>query len=154
MGGVALKKTYFLVDRDTGKIICEKRLGVSWQKYYEACPEMRKRIRVQYAGVCCMDIAITLFAAGCFFQSLISYALLFTVLTIALECATWFMEKTINEKKKTYSSIQHNNYDNDPTKKIVFVVDSETNAIVDVKRLGKWGQRYVEWRGRRQKGGA
>lgn len=44
--------------------------------------------------------------------------------------------------------------DDIPGKKTYYIVDSEKNAIVDVKRLGKWGQRYVEWRGKRQKGGA
>lgn len=38
-----------------------------------------------------------------------------------------------------------------PGKKTYFIVDSEKNAIVDVKRLGKWGQAYIEWRGKRQK---
>ena len=40
---------------------------------------------------------------------------------------------------------------NTPGKKTYYIVDSEKNAIVDVKHLGKWGQRYVEWRGKRQK---
>lgn len=101
--------------------------------------------------------------AARFARVLLEYALAITALTPILIVAGWVIisraEKLgvsddISNKAKCKGGRWFNPYglaqnyvdDGNSTKKAYYIVDSETNAIVDIIRLGKWGQKWLKYR--------
>jgi len=174
-----MRKKYFVVDCKTDEIVTSIKIGAGGQAVYDDPPELRKGSRLLMIGLDC-DIAMLVFALmGYFIRPLFHVLMPLASITAAfgfiLTYVGLWLERSAkksdegnqNKKRHLYNGytpsvgpwkdpygLAQGDTNNIPGKKTYYIVDSETNAIVDVKRLGKWGQRYVEWRGRRQKGGA
>ena len=159
-----MKKAYCIVDKETNEILDTRYLGRLGRIYYEARPDTRKGFKIQYVGLLCMDIALALFMAGCFLRILIGYALFFAVLFIVLGVVGWIAikssEKAIGKTNPSKVKVGYwsdpyglaRNYvdDGNDARKAYYIIDSETNAIVDIIRLGKWGQKWLHYRAERQ----
>ena len=120
---------------------------------------------MQYWGIFCGEIGPLLFVTAWFVRPLLTYALTLAVLNPILIAIGWLVinraEKQgfiddISNKAKCKGGCWFDPYGlardtaDVPGKKTYYIVDSETNAIVDVKRFGKWGQKWLNLRAKRQ----
>lgn len=174
-GKTAMLKKFFVVDCETNEIVATVRIGATGRVVFDDPPELRKGSRLIIISFGC-DIAMFVFAlAGCFIRPLFRVMMLCVSIAAALGLVLlylgWWLEKSAkkssvgSEKKKRHLYNGYTpsfgpwidpyglgrDYPDDDGKKTYYIVDSEKNAIVDVKRLGKRGQAYLAWRGKRKK---
>lgn len=163
-----MKKLYYIVDSENCQICYTKSVTSAFWDYDEP-PMMRKGGIIVRVGIDCVlgGLCIGFINSQTSFLQLsafntIAWGLICLALVLFVIGAV-YSKLANNERNAEYKCIVGNKIWPDPynlldkylssdtTQKLYYIVDSETNAIVDVKRLGKWGQAYVEWRGKRQK---
>ena len=169
-----MRKRFFVVDCKTKEIVTSVKLGAGIQVVYDDPPERRKGSGLFVIGIHC-DIAMFVLAfTGYFiqplFQVLMPLAGVAAAFGFVLTYVGWWMER--NDKK--YSESNRNKklriYNgctpsvdpwldpygiardavDVPGKKTYFIVDAEKNAVVDVLHLGRWGQKRLNRRAKRQ----
>lgn len=170
-----MRKRFFIVDCITNEIVATVKIGAGEQVVYDDPPELRKGTRLSMIGFDCFGMMLVLVFAGYFvrslFHALMPLASVAAAFGLILSYLGWWLERSAkksgegnqNKKRHLYNGytpsvgpwkdpygLAQDNTDT-PGKKAYYIVDSQTNAIVDVKRLGKWGQAYVKWRSKRQK---
>ena len=144
--------------------MAEKSVNESLAMYNEA-PELRKGYYIQDWGVIASIAALPLWAFTYFTRSLLGCALSLTILGPVLIYIGWLKQYRakklgvsgdISCKTKCNGLPWFDPYGlardavDVPGKKTYFVVDSERNAVVDVIHLGKWGQKWLNHRAKRQ----
>lgn len=165
-------KEYHIVSKDNDKIIASRNIGKYGQSIYSRNPKERTSFILEGVVLAVGLLGILLSVVNVI-PSLrlkippilaLVLAASFVVIAYSAVLRDRFVTSTDNKKKRRL----YNGYTpsvgswRDPYglardtadvrgKKTYYIIDSETNAIVDVKRLGKWGQAYIEWRGKRQK---
>ena len=162
------KKIYYIADSQTNTYVATKRVGIRGRVLYDHSKESRLGYRIQDLGISCFFVvAPLLFLIAWFARSLLAYALSIMVLAPILIIIGWLIlyraeqlgiSGDITNKAKCKGIPWFDPYGlardaaDIPGKKTYYIVDSERNAVVDVLHLGKWGQAYLERRGKRQNG--
>lgn len=166
-----MKKDYFIIDSESGRICYRKSVAAFWD--YTEAPKMRKGGIMVRIGIDCVlgGLGIGFINSKFSFLQLpllegIAWTLMCLALALFIFGAVYGKlaskdEKTTKCRRTIAGKARPDPYhlvdeypDGHPTKKTYYIVDSETNTIVDVKHLGKWGQAYLAWRGRRQRNDA
>ena len=164
-----MQKEYFVVDRKTNKIITTKQVGAAKQVLYENSPKLRKGNRLILASFACGVLMLLFAFIGYFFASLRSVvwpcATVSACADFILTCTGAILERNakrlgvsgdISNKAKCKGIPWFDPYGlardaaDVPGKKTYYIVDAERSAVVDVIRLGKWGQKRLERRAKRQ----
>lgn len=167
-----MRRVCYVVSNETQSIIYTKMIRtMEWKILYAVPPKERSASLLTHFGFCCACVGLVLGGINLIFPFTLptliekfSVVLLCLYPIFALIATTLYKRVSNNENDgnnknhvvvgTAWSDPYHllSKYlDHTPDKKLYYIVDSETNAIVDVKRLGKWGQAYIEWRSRRQK---
>ena len=158
-----MRKKYYIADRETNQMIAAKMLHGSCAMY-DAAPELRKGYYTQDLGILSAIVSLPLWALARFTQALLGYALSLTIIGLILIYVGWLMlyrakklgvsgDISNTEKCKgipwldPYGIARH--AVDVPGKKTYFIVDAEKNAVVDVLRLGRWGQKRLNRRAKR-----
>lgn len=161
-----MKKTYYIVDSEKNRICYEISISTFWDS--NESPEQRKGENLGSVGFFCggCGLCVGFINSKTSFLHLhvlevIAWGMIYFALVLFVAAAVYvkMAEHNTREAKHKKSGLPWSDPyqlvsrypNNDPSKKIYYIIDNEKNAIVDVKRLGKWGQAYVEWRGKRQK---
>ena len=169
-----MRKRFFLVDCKTNEIVASVKIGAGMQVVYDDPPELRKGSRLIMVGLDCDIAMIALALLGYLirplFHVLMPLAGGAAALGLPLTYVGWWLKKGVKESGEGNQNKKRHPYNKytpsvgpwkDPYdlsrdtahisgKKNYYIVDSEANEIVDVIRLGKWEQVYIEWRGKRQ----
>ena len=160
------KKSYYIADSQTNAYVATKRVGIRGRVLYDHSKESRIGYKIQYLGISCLFIvAPLLFLTAWFVRPLLKYALSVMTLAPILIIVGWLIlyraEKLgvcgdISNKAKCKDIPWFDPYGlardtvDVPGKKAYYSVDSERNAVVDVIHLGKWGQKWLNHRAKRQ----
>ena len=163
-----MKKIYYIVSKDHNEIIASKNISIIGQLLYSRHPKERPSFIMYYAvlTIGLLGVLLSLINSAGFLRLKIPpiLALWLAVAFFAIAYSAIIRDKVASGRTDGVGKGKHvespwsdpyrlvSRYpDNDPSKKTYYIIDSEKNAIVDVKRLGKWGQAYITWRGKRQK---
>ena len=169
-----MRKRFFVVDCKTNEIMASVKVGAGMQVVYDNPLELRKSAGLIMIAIDCHIATLMLSLTGYFirplFRALMPLASAAAAFGLVLAYVGWGLEKSAKKSVEGNRNRDRHLYNGStpsagswkdpyglardtadvPGKKTYYIVDSETNAIVDVKRLGKWGQKWLNLRAKRQ----